>query len=79
MWSLIGVAFGSLWVAVSVPAYFVQFTVVRWGDTSVRSFADLRAAPWAQTVLGWGLFLGIAALGVSLLAGHWESAAGVYL
>jgi hypothetical protein len=65
MWSLIGVVFGSLWVAVSVPAYFLQLTVVRWGDTSVRSFADLRAAPWAQNVLGWGLFLGIAALASS--------------
>jgi hypothetical protein len=48
-----------------VPAYFLQLTVVRWGDTSVRSFADLRAAPWAQNVLGWGLFLGIAALASS--------------
>ena len=65
MWSLIGVVFGSLWVAVSVPAYFLQLTVVRWGDTSVRSFADLRAARWAQNVLGWGLFLGIAALASS--------------
>jgi hypothetical protein len=65
MWSLIGLVFGSLWVALSVPAYFLQLTVVRWGDPSVPSFADLRAAPWAQNVLGWGLFLGIAALAVS--------------
>jgi hypothetical protein len=42
MWSLIGLMFGSLWVALSVPAYFLQLTVVRWGDPSVPSFADLR-------------------------------------
>jgi hypothetical protein len=65
MWSLIGIVFGALWVAVNVPAYFLQLTVVHWGDTSVRSFADLRPAPWAQNVLGWGLFLGIAALASS--------------
>jgi hypothetical protein len=31
----------------------------------VPSFADLRAVPWAPSVLGWGLFLGIAAVAAS--------------
>lgn len=45
LWTLLGLVFGSIWTAVSVPNYFLQLTVVRWGGDSVASFADLRAAP----------------------------------
>jgi hypothetical protein len=66
LWTLLGLVFGSIWAAVSVPNYFLQLTVVRWGGDSVASFADLRAAPWALNVVGWGLFLGLGALATSV-------------
>jgi hypothetical protein len=53
-WSLLGLLFGSMWGGDRCPQLLPELTVARWGGSSVVSFADLRAAPWALNVRGWG-------------------------
>src|SRR5512133_1225850 len=74
LWTLLGLLFGTMWATVSVTAYFLQLTVVRYGveqhreaDVSLLSFGDLdrTSVGWSLNVLGWGVFLALALLVVA--------------
>jgi hypothetical protein len=74
IWSLLGLVFGAMWVPVSLSAYFLQLTTVRYGLSRGKSkdlwlitfpnerFPNEYSAAWALNHLGWGVFLGLAAL-----------------
>jgi hypothetical protein len=68
IWSLLALLFGSMWVPVSLSAYYLQLATVRYGlsrgkteDLWLITFSDWHSAAWALDHLGWGLFLGLAA------------------
>jgi hypothetical protein len=74
IWSLLGLVFGSMWAPVSLSGYYLQLTTVRYGLSRGESeglwlitfpserFPNEYSAAWALNHLGWGVFLGLAAL-----------------